>query len=126
TGIEVRFQLAQALEYDQRYDQALEQYRWIVSHDADFAPAQLALGSLLYRAGAFDNSRYTEARAPLERYTQLAPQDPKGWSLLGRTLANLKLRDEAMAAMLKPEQLGDKNKELYSRLFRVRAEKQEG
>lgn len=125
TDVELRFSLAQALEYDQRYDQALDQYRWIARHDADFGPAQLALGSLLYRAGAFDPSRYSEARAPLERYTQLAPKDPKGWSLLGRTLANLKLRDDAIAAMLQAEKLGDKNKELYSMLFRVMAEKRD-
>jgi tetratricopeptide (TPR) repeat protein len=125
TDVELRFSLAQALEHAERNTDALEQYRWIVRHDSDFAPAQLALGSLLYRAGAFDNSRYAEARIPLERYTQLAPQDPKGWSLLGRTLANLKMRDEAMAAMLKAEQLGDKNKELYSMMFRVAAEKRD-
>ncbi|HET9328548.1 MAG TPA: tetratricopeptide repeat protein [Candidatus Eisenbacteria bacterium] len=125
SDVELRYSLAQALEYDQRYDQALDQYRWIARRDADFAPAQLSLGSLLYRAGAHDPSRYPEARIPLERYTQLAPQDPKGWSLLGRTLANLKMRDEAITAMLKAEQLGDKNKELYSMLFRVMAEKRD-
>ena len=69
SDVELHFSLAQALEYDERYDQALEQYRWITQRDADFAPAQLALGSLLYRAGANDPRRYTEARAPLERYT---------------------------------------------------------
>src|SRR5262245_16468369 len=98
TDVELRFSLAQALEYDQRYDQALDQYQWIVRHDADFGPAQLALGSLLYRAGAADPRRYAEARPPLERYTQVAPQDPKGWSLLARTLASLKLVDEAIVA----------------------------
>ena len=85
SDVELHFSLAQALEYDERYDQALEQYRWITQRDADFAPAHLALGSLLYRAGANDPRRYTEARAPLERYTQLSPQDAKGWSLLART-----------------------------------------
>ncbi len=125
TDSELRFSLAQALEYDERYDQALEQYHWIADRDADFAPVQLALGSLLYRAGQNDPRRYTEARAPLERYTQLAPEDPKGWSLLGRTLANLKLRDDAIVAMKKAEALGDKNKELYSMLGRAMAEKRD-
>jgi len=125
TDAELRFSLAQALEFDQRYDQALEQYRWIAQRDPDFAPAQLALGSLLYRAGAADPRRFTEAKAPLERYTQLAPQDPRGWSVLGRTLMNLKMRDEAIAAMKKAEAMGDKNKELYSMLGRAMAEKRD-
>jgi tetratricopeptide (TPR) repeat protein len=125
TDVELRFSLAQALEYDQRYDQALDQYQWIVRHDADFGPAHLALGSLLYRAGAADPRRFTEARTPLERYTQLAPKDPKGWSLLARTLASLKMTDEAIAAGKKAEALGDKNKELYSVLGRAMAAKRD-
>jgi tetratricopeptide (TPR) repeat protein len=127
TDIELRFSLAQALEYDQRYDQALEQYQWIVRHDADFAPAYLALGSLLYRAGAADPRRYAEARVPLEHYTGLAPQDPRGWSLLARTFASLKppLTDEALAAGKKAEALGDKNKELYSVLGRAMVAKRD-
>src|SRR5438552_2306884 len=125
SDVELHFSLAQALEYDERYDQALEQYRWITQRDADFAPAHLALGSLLYRAGANDPRRYTEARAPLERYTQLSPQDAKGWSLLARTLANLKMTDEALVAGKKAEALGDKNKELYSVLGRAMASKRD-
>jgi tetratricopeptide (TPR) repeat protein len=119
TDVELRFSLAQALEYDQRYEQALDQYQWISRHDADFAPAYLALGSLLYRAGAADPRRYTEARAPLQHYTEIAPKDPKGWSLYARTLANLKMTDEALQAGKKAEELGDKNKELYSVLGRA-------
>lgn len=125
TDIELRFSLAQALNFSERYDDALTQYRAIIHRDPDFAPAQLALGSLLYRAGAFDASRYQEARPALERYVQLVPNDGKGWSLLARTLANLKARDEALAAMIKAEALGDKNKEMFSLYGRMLAEKRE-
>jgi tetratricopeptide (TPR) repeat protein len=128
TDSELRYSLAQALErVGDRNDDALEQYKWITQRDPDFAPAQLAMGDLLYRAGKARNDmqRYQEARAPLEHYTKLAPTDPKGWSILGRTLANLKMRDEAVDAMLKAEQLGDKNKEMYSMLGKALAEKRD-
>jgi superkiller protein 3 len=128
TDSELRYSLAQALErVGDRNDDALEQYKWITQRDPDFGPAQLAMGDLLYRAGKARNDmqRYQEARAPLERYTKLAPNDPKGWSLLGRTLSNLKMRDEAVDAMLKAEQLGDKNKEMFSMLGKALAEKRD-
>ena len=125
TDSELRYSLAQALEHADRNTDALEQYRWITRRDPDFGPALLSLGSLLYRAGAFDASRYAEARTALERYTQMAPQDPKGWSLLARTQANLKLVDEAIANGKKAEALGDKNKELYSVLGRAMAAKRD-
>jgi len=128
TDVELRYSLAQALErVGDRNDDALEQYKWITRHDNDFAPAQLAMGDLLYRAGKArsDMQRYQEARAPLERYTQLAPNDSKGWSVLGRTLYNLKDRDAAIDAMLKAEQLGDKNKEMFSMLGKALAEKRD-
>jgi len=125
TDIELRFSLAQALYYDKRYEDALDQYRWVTTRDPDFAPGHLALGNLLYLAGANDPRRYAEAREPLERYTKLQPNDPKGWSLLGRTLFNLRVKDEALAAMVSAEQMGDKSKEMFTFLGRLYAERRE-
>lgn len=123
--VELRYALAKALEYDQRNNDALEAYQGVVGRDPEFGPGQLSLGSLLYRAGQADPKRYAEARAPLEKYTQLAPQDPRGWSLLGRDLYFLKLKDEAVEAMAKAAALGEKNKDMYTILGRAYVDKRE-
>jgi tetratricopeptide (TPR) repeat protein len=125
SDVELRFGLAQALFYDKRYDEALEHYRWVVSRDPDFGPGQLALGNLLYLAGAANPRRYQEARAPLEKYTGLVPDDARGWSLLGRDYFYLHMRDEAGNALQRAERLGDKNKEMYTILGRWYAEKRD-
>ena len=49
----------------------------------------------------------------------MVPDDPKGWSVLGRTLYQLGAKDQALDAMNKAEKLGDKSKEMYT--FRARA-----
>lgn len=123
--VELHYNLAQALYFDKRYNDALTEYQTAVTSDPDFAPAQLGLGNLLYLSGAADPKRYLEARAPLEAYTKLQPQDPKGWSLLGRVYFNLKMHDESMAAMAKAQQLGDRSKEMYTQLGRMYAERKE-
>ena len=48
------------------------------------------------------------------RGLEAIPDDPKGWSLLGRTLAQTNDRDAAFDAMNKAEKLGDKTKEMYT------------
>ena len=120
--IELRFGLAQALYYDKRYDEALEQYRWVTSHDPEFFAGQLAMGNLLYLAGAADKRRYAEAREPLEKYTRLRPEDPHGWSLLGRTYYYLGMKDEAGAALAKAEKMGDNNKDMHTVYGRLLSE----
>jgi superkiller protein 3 len=122
TDVEIRFSLAQALNYAERYNEALEQYRMIIAREPDFGPAHLALGSLLYRAGQADPKRFAEAREPLERYTQMEPNDGRGWSLLGRVYYNLRLKDEAQAAMSKAQALGDKSKDMFADMGRIYAE----
>ncbi len=117
--------LARALDFGERYEEALRAYQRATSLDPSYAPAQLGLASLLYRAGAGDARRYAEARAPLERYLQLEPHDPKGVSLLGRLYAHLGVRDSALATMLEAERLGDRSKELYTELGRAYAERKE-
>jgi tetratricopeptide (TPR) repeat protein len=116
--VELQFALGRALAFDQRYNDALERYKWVTTRDPDFAPAQLALGDLYYRSGPADNKRYADARPYLEKYTQLAPKDPRGWSLLGRDYYFLKMKDEAVTAMTKAAELGEKTKEMYTILGR--------
>ena len=125
SDVELRYSLAQGLFYGQRYQEALEHYRWVVQRDPDFPPGQLGLGNLYYLSGPADPRRYNDARAPLEKYTQLAPNDGKGWSLLGRTYYFIKMKDEAAAALSKAESLNGMNKEAYTILGRLHAERKE-
>jgi tetratricopeptide (TPR) repeat protein len=122
SDVELRFALGKALAYDQQYNDALEQYRWVSDRDPDFAPGQLALGDLFYRSGPADAKRYADAKPYLEHYTQLMPKDPRGWSLLGRDLYFLKSRDDAVADMNKAIELGEKSKEMYTVLGRCLVE----
>ncbi len=130
--VELRFGLAQAMYFDQRYNEALEQYRIVVNADPEFAPGQLAIGNLLYLAGAQSFSRYEEAIPFLEKYTTMRPTDPKGWSLLGRTRYSVSqrkkddtLREQAIAALGKASELGDKSKEMYTLLGRAYVDRRE-
>ncbi len=125
SDVELVFALGRAFDQDGRAASALEQYRIATDRDPEFAPAQLALGSLLYRAGQADQNRYREARAPLEKYTQLEPKDPRGWSVLARALYFSKARDEAYAAFKQADALGDKNKEAWTIYARLLAERRE-
>jgi len=125
TDIDLRFALGKALAYDQRYDDAIAQYKWVAETNPDYPGAQLALGDIFYRAGQAQPNYYAEARPHLEKYTQLAPNDPKGWSLLGRDYWYLKMKDEAAAALDKAVSLGDKSKDMYTVLFRVKVDRKD-
>ena len=125
SDIDLRFKLGQALFYAQRYNDALDTYKDIVAREPEYAPGVLALGDLLYRSGAADPRRYQEAKAPLETYTRLKPEDPRGWSVLGRTFYFLGQRDESLAAMNRAESLGDKSKEMYRSRFRLMVDRKE-
>jgi tetratricopeptide (TPR) repeat protein len=125
TDIDLRYALGRALAFDQRYDEAIQQYRWVADRNPEYAGAQLALGDIYYRAGQAKPAYYAEARPFLEKYTQLAPNDAKGWSLLGRDYYFLRLKDEAFAALQKAQQLGDKSKDMYTVLFRVHVERKD-
>jgi len=119
TDIDLRFALGRALAFDQRYGDAIAQYQWVAEKNPDYSGAQLALGDIYYRAGQAEPRYYAEARPRLEKYTQLAPNDARGWSLLGRDLYYLREKDAAVAAMKKAESLGDKSKDMYTVLFRA-------
>ena len=125
TDIDLRYALGRALAFDQRYDEAIQQYKWVADRNPEYAGAQLALGDIYYRAGQAKPAYYAEARPFLEKYTQLAPNDPKGWSLLGRDYYFLRLKDEAFAALAKAQQLGDKSKDMYTVLFRVHVDRKD-
>jgi len=125
TDVETHFSLGQALYYDQRYNEALSEFLWVTRHDAEFAPGHLALGNLLFLSGAADPKRYAEARGPLETYTRLRPDDPKGWSLLGRSNYYVGRKDEALTQLMKAESLGDRSKEMYTVLGRFYADRKD-
>lgn len=125
TDVDLRFALGQAFYYDRRYNEALEIFKGVVAREPDYGPGLLAMGNLLYLAGANDASRYPEALPPLEKYVKLAPEDPKGWSLLGRTQYALKRKDEAVVALEKAATLGDKSKEMYTVLGRAYGDRKE-
>ncbi len=114
TDAEAQGDLARALFYAERYEEALEVYEGLTSQDPDYAPGQLGIGDLLYRAGEADPKRYAEARVHLRAYVRLEPTDPKGWSLLGRTLYHTGEPDSALVAMQKADSLGDRTPDLYS------------
>ena len=122
TDIDLRFALGRALAFDQRYGDAIDQYKWVAEKNPDYSGAQLALGDIYYRAGQAEPRYYAEARPRLEKYTQLAPNDARGWSLLGRDLYYLREKDAALAAMTKAEQLGDKSKDMYTVMFRAKVD----
>ena len=125
TDVDLRFALAQGLYYGQRYNDALDHYRWVVRTDPEFAPGQFGLGNLYYLSGAADPKRYLDAREPLEKYVRLEPNDGKGWNVLGRTYHYLKMKDESAAAFEKAEALGGMNKDGYTVMGRAFAEKKD-
>jgi tetratricopeptide (TPR) repeat protein len=134
SDVELRYALARALDFGNRASDALREYGEVVARDADYPPGELGLGQLLYRAGAAtsDKERFQAARAPLEKYVQLRPDDVRGWSFLGRDLYKLgtlmhdqALKDQGFQDMVKAEQMGDKQKDLYAVLARAYAERGE-
>src|SRR5262245_59762657 len=125
TDIDLRFALGRALASDaasggsSTYNDAIAQYKWVAEMNPDYSGAQLALGDIFYRAGQADPRYYAEARPRLEKYTQLSPNDARGWSLLGRDLYYLREKEAGLTAMKKAESLGDKSKDMYTVMFRA-------
>ena len=119
SDVELRHALGTALYFDQRYNDALEAFRWVVQRDPEYAPGNFSIGKLYYLSGAADPRRYAEARPYLEKYTQLMPNDSRGWAYLGQDLYYLKMKPEAIAAMTKASELGEKSKDMYTVLGRA-------
>src|SRR6185295_7597044 len=117
SDVELRFTYAQALNYAALYNEALEQYQLVAARDRDFAPAQLGLGTLLYRAGNQGKvpSYHEQAVEPLKHYVEMEPDSCKGWSALGQNYYYLKRTDEAFSSMQKAEALcAHGNKQMYN------------
>ncbi len=125
SDVELRHALGQALYFDQRYNDALEAFRWVTQRDGEYAPGQFSLGKLYYLSGAADPRRYAEAKPYLEKYTQLMPNDARGWSYLGQDLYYLKMKAEAIAAMTKAAELGEKSKDMFTVLGRAYVDNKE-
>ncbi|MEO5988131.1 MAG: tetratricopeptide repeat protein [Candidatus Eisenbacteria bacterium] len=125
TDAELRHALGQAFYYDQRYNEALEQFKRVAEMDPEFPAGQLSLGNLYYLSGPADARRYADARPYLEKYTQMMPKDAKGWSLLGRDYYFLKMKDESVTALSTAVSLGDKSKEAYRILGRAYVDKKD-
>lgn len=123
--VDLRYKLGQALFYAQRYNEALDVWRDVVVRDPEFPAGQYSLGDLYYRSGQADPRRYHDAKPHLEKYVQLAPEDPRGWSVLGRTLYHLGERDAALAALDKAVSLGDKSKDMHRARFRLFVDRRE-
>jgi len=129
TDIELRYSYAQALNFaGDRNNEALEQYQLVAARDRDFAPGQLGLGTMLFRAGNQGKvpAYHQQAVEPLKHYTQLDPSDCRGWSALGRNYYYMKMPDDAFTAMQKAEQLCvGGNKEMYNVLGHLYADRKE-
>jgi tetratricopeptide (TPR) repeat protein len=125
TDLDLHFYLAQALYYDQRYNEALDEYHYVAARDSVYAPALLALGNLYYLAAPNDKRRYVDARYYLERGLRLQPNDARGLSVLGRTYYFLGEKDAAVETMLKAEALGAPSKDLYTVLGRAYTDRRE-
>ncbi len=119
SDVELRHALGTALYFDQRYNDALEAFRWVTQRDPEYAPGNFSLGKLYYLSGAADPRRYAEARPYLEKYTQLMPNDSRGWAYLGQDLYYLKMKPEAIVAMTKAAELGEKSKDMFTVLGRA-------
>ncbi len=125
TDLDLRYSLGQALYLDQRYNEALNEYQYVVAHDSSYAPAVLAIGNLYYLSGPNDPRRYADARYFLERAVRLAPQDAKAWSLLGRTYYYVGQKDAALQALDKAVSLGATGKEMYTVYGRLYTDRRE-
>lgn len=125
TDVELRFALAQGLFFAQRYNDALDHYRWVVANDPEYAPGQYGLGHLYYLSGPADPRRYQDARAPLEKYVALEPHDGKGWNVLGRNYYYLRMREDAIRALERADSLGGMNKEAWTVLGRAYADQKD-
>jgi tetratricopeptide (TPR) repeat protein len=117
--------LGQALFYDKQYSEALREFEWVYRRDPQYAPNLLSLGYLYYLSGPATPSRYADAKPPLERYVQMRPDDPRGWSVLGRTLYFLEEKDRAFEYVTKAVQMGEGGKETYTVLGRMYTERKE-
>lgn len=123
--VEFRHGLGEALFYDKRTSEALQEYEYVYRRDPTYAPNLLSLGYLYYLLGPVQPDRYADAKPPLERYVELEPGSSRGWSVLGRVLFFLGEKDRAYDYLTKSIEMGETSKDTYTILGRVYTERKE-
>jgi len=111
--------MARALGKDGRYNEALDQYKEIVSRDSLYSEAYKEMGDIYVRAADTDIHFLPDAESSLEKYVKMEPDDPEGKALLARAYYKHQRRDEALA-LIQPAaasgQLGPDGHLIYGRL----------
>jgi tetratricopeptide (TPR) repeat protein len=125
TDLDLHNSLGEALYYDQRYVDALNEFHYVVRRDSLYASAVLSLGNIYYLSGPNDPRRYLDAKFYLLRAVRLMPDNGKAWSLLGRTLYFLGERDAAYDALTKAEAMGATSREMYTVFGRLYTDRRE-
>jgi len=95
--LDSRFAMARALGNDGRYNEALDQYKEIITRDSSYSEAYKEIGDIYVRASDTDNKFLPDAEKNLEKYMRLEPDDPEGQALLARAYYKHGKRDEALA-----------------------------
>jgi tetratricopeptide (TPR) repeat protein len=95
--LDSRFAMARALANDSRYNEALDQYKEIISRDSLYAEAYKEMGDIYLRASNSDMHFLPDSQKNLEKYMKLEPNDPDGAALLAQAYYKLGRRDDALA-----------------------------
>jgi tetratricopeptide (TPR) repeat protein len=90
TSPSAEFMLADLAMRNLRTDEAIEHFSRAMQFDAGLSEAYLGLGMALNAAG-----KYTEAIAPLKKYTEMDPSDPAGYYQLATAYARTGNKTEA-------------------------------
>jgi len=90
TSPAAEFMLGDLAWRQQKADEAIEHFSKATQFDAGLAEAYLGLGVALNAAG-----RFTEAMAPLKKYTEMEPSNPAGYYQLALSYARTGNRQEA-------------------------------
>ena len=90
TSPSAEFMLGDLASRNQKTDEAIEHFSRAMQFDAGLAEAYLGLGMALNEAG-----KYSEAIAPLKKYTEMDPSDPAGYYQLATAYARTGNKPEA-------------------------------
>lgn len=90
TSPAAEFMLGDLAWRNQKTDEAIEHFSRAIQFDAGLAEAYLGLGMALNSAG-----KYSEAIAPLKKYTEMDPSDPAGYYQLATAYARTGNKPEA-------------------------------
>lgn len=90
TSPAAEFMLGDLAWRNQKADEAIQHFSRATQYDAGLSEAYLGLGMALNAAG-----KYTEAIAPLKKYTEMEPFDPAGYYQLATSYARTGNKPEA-------------------------------